>query len=308
MSVVGIDAVTYGVSNMATARRFFTDWGLKRVSSAKSRTVFETSAKCQVILRPRAAKDLPKAIQRGGTVREVTWGVSSRREAAAIAKRVAADREVVTDSDGTVRFTDPMGLGVAVRATRRTRVSARPTPLNAPGAVERIDTLSAFYQKASPIRIGHAVFLAPDLKAMVKFYTERLGFRVSDNYTGRGVFMRCADNANHHNLFVMQSPDGKAKLNHIAFELRDIHEVFGGGLNIARHGWKTEIGPGRHPVSSAYFWYFKNPCGGAIEYFADEDFVTPKWKPRNLKVAPENFAEWALSEGLRSHAEDIKAR
>ncbi len=75
-----------------------------------------------------------------------------------------------------------------------------------------------------------------------------------------------------------------------------------------KQGWKTEIGPGRHPVSSAYFWYFKNPCGGAIEYFADEDFVTPKWRPRNLKVVPENFAEWALSDGLRPHGEDIKSR
>ena len=84
MSFVGIDAVTYGVANMATARRFFTDWGLRRVSSGKTRTVFETSAKCQVILRPRGTKGLPKAIQRGSTIRELVWGVSSKREVNAI--------------------------------------------------------------------------------------------------------------------------------------------------------------------------------------------------------------------------------
>ena len=308
MSFVGIDAVTYGVANMETARRFFRDWGLKTVSSGKTRTVFETTQKCQVILRPRVAKDLPKAIQRGNTIRELTWGVSSKREVNAIARNLATDRKVTIDRDGTLRFTDPIGLGVAIRVTRRKPSRQKPTPINAPGVVERVDRLSAFHDRARPIRIGHAVFMVPDLKQTVDFYTRRLGFHVSDHYTGRGVFLRCAAQANHHNFFVMQSPDGKAKLNHVAFELRDIHEVFGGGLNIARQGWKTEIGPGRHPVPSAYFWYFKNPCGGAIEYFADEDFMTPKWKPRNLKVVPENFAEWALSDGLRPHGEDIKSR
>ena len=308
MSFVGIDAVTYGVRNMETARRFFSDWGLRRVSSSRTRTVFETREKCRIILRPPGAKGLPRAIQRGNTVREMVWGLSSRRAVDAIAKELAKDREVSVDRDGTVRSTDPMGLAIAFQRTRRKRVKALPTPLNAPGAVARVDRLSTFYHKADPIRIGHAVFMVPDLEATVAFYTGRLGFHISDNYVGRGVFMRCAKEANHHNLFVMQSADGKAKLNHIAFELRDIHEVFGGGLNIARKGWKTEIGPGRHPVSSAYFWYFKNPCGGAIEYFADEDYVTPKWKPRDLPVVPENFAEWALSDGLRSHAEDIKSR
>ena len=42
-------------------------------------------------------------------------------------------------------------------------------------------------------------------------------------------------------------------LNHVAYTVRDIHEVLGGGLHISRQGWKTQLGPGRHPISSAYF-------------------------------------------------------
>jgi len=73
---------------------------------------------------------------------------------------------------------------------------------------------------------------------------------------------------------------------------------FGGGLNISRHGWTTEIGPGRHPISSAFFWYVKCPAGGLAEYYADEDYVTPAWKPRELTPSPEMFAEWAITGGI----------
>ena len=87
-------------------------------------------------------------------------------------------------------------------------------------------------------------------------------------------------------------------VNHIAFTVRDIHEVFGGGLHMGRCGWKTQLGPGRHPISSAYFWYFVNPCGGLIEYNADEDKLTGNWQARDFEPGPTVFAEWAIDGGL----------
>ena len=80
--------------------------------------------------------------------------------------------------------------------------------------------------------------------------------------------------------------------------MRDIHEVFGGGLHVARRGWTTRIGPGRHPISSAYFWYVDNPAGGLAEYYADEDYCTVNWKAEAWRRAPEHFAEWAVDGGL----------
>ena len=53
----------------------------------------------------------------------------------------------------------------------------------------------------------------------------------------------------------------------------------------------------RHPVSSAYFWYFKNPCEGAVEYYCDSDWVTERWKPTNFRV--NRFSEWHLLDGIR---------
>ena len=142
---------------MDTARRFFTDWGLRRTYGGKTRTVFETREKCQIILRPRAAKDLPKAIQRGNTLREAVWGVTSKRHLTAIANELSRDREVTVAKDGTVRSTDPMGLGIAFRVGRRKPVRMKRSPVNLPGQVERVDARSAFYPKADPIRIGRLV-------------------------------------------------------------------------------------------------------------------------------------------------------
>jgi hypothetical protein len=132
---------------------------------------------------------------------------------------------------------------------------------------------------------------------MEAFYAG-LGFVTSDRYPGRGVFMRCAPEAGHHDLFLLALPGKGPGVNHVAFTVRDIHEVFGGGLHMSRCGWKTQLGPGRHPISSAFFWYFENPCGGLIEYNADEDHLTAAWTERSFEPGPTMFAEWAIDGGI----------
>ncbi len=299
MALTGIDAIVYGVTDMDKARRFFSDWGVKRVSSSKSRAVFETEDGAQVILKPSTAKDLPKAIQRGSTVREMVWGVSAKADLARIQKELSKDRDVTVDKDGTLHSVDDMGLGIAFRQTKRKKVKTKPPSTNSPIDPTRIDARATYYERAQPIHIGHAVFGVPDLKTAQDFYTKRLGFKISDHYTGLGVFLRCAPRGGHHNLFFMQSGDKKASINHVAFSVRDIHELFAGGIHVSGKGWPTEIGPGRHRISSCYFWYFASPAGGAVEYFYDEDYLTEKWKPGKWSAAPEVFAEWVVPKGLK---------
>jgi hypothetical protein len=84
----------------------------------------------------------------------------------------------------------------------------------------------------------------------------------------------------------------------VAFTVRDLYEVVGGGLHMARCGWETQVGPGRHPISSSMFWYLKSPAGALCEYYADEDVLTESWKPRDFEPKPEMFAEWAIAGGL----------
>jgi catechol 2,3-dioxygenase-like lactoylglutathione lyase family enzyme len=298
MTIIGLDSVVYGVEDMAAGCRFFADWGLARTRSNRRETVFETAQGTQVVLRPANAAGLPAAVGKGSTAREIVWGVKTRRDLDAIEKALAGDGGVRRDDDGAVRTTDPNGYGLGFALWRHAPLKAGRQPVNHPAARERQGRRGRLYDRAFPSRLGHVVFTVPDFREAEDWYVRRLGFHVSDRQPGRAVYLRCAPASDHHNLFFMKRPEPRPAFHHLAFEVRDVHEMFGGGLFMRSRGWPTSIGPGRHVVSTAYYWYFRNPCGGAVEYFADADFPDEKWRPRNYTPGRSTFAEWSLLDGL----------
>lgn len=297
MAFNGIDAVTFGVENMVDARRFLQDWGLREIFASQDRLEFETQDGTQVIVRPQDASDLAAAIEPGNTVREVIWGARSEAELKDSVAQLEATGKVERSSDGSVRVYDPNGLAIGMRVSRRRPVAVAATPANAPGSHLRVDQRSPVYQQANPVQVGHVVLFGADFPAMRAFYIERMGFHLSDEYPGHGAFLRCQLRGEHHNVFILNRP-GRPGVNHVAFTVRDFHEVMGGGLAMSRKGWKTEIGPGRHPISSAYFWYFENPLAAPLEYYADDDYCTEAWQPQSFERKPELFAEWAIAGGV----------
>jgi catechol 2,3-dioxygenase-like lactoylglutathione lyase family enzyme len=297
MSILGLQRVAYGVEDLDEGARFWSDFGLAPVRSTPQERVFATEEGAEIALRRIDDPALPPAPVAGPTAREFTWAVADAAALQAIAARLpAACRR--DSRDGTVRATDPAGHGIAFEVTRLKPVAFAPTGFNVPGHAARIDAPAPLYQKASPVHLAHVVFAVLDLAATAGFYRDHLGFRLSDSYPGRGAFLRAPGASDHHNLFLM-CRDGAVGFHHVAFDLHDIHELFGGGLNMTGRGWETHIGPGRHPVSSAYFWYFKNPCGGAAEYDFDTDIVTDAWQPREFEPTPDAFAEWAFPAGAK---------
>ena len=301
MSIVGIDAVTYGITNLKKSATFYTDFGLRKRSSKGGQFLFEAQDGSQIILMKSNDKSLPPAFQTGNGVREVTWGVSTKTELARIKRELAKDRNVIEENDGTIRTVDPAGVPIAFRKTQRKKLkNSGRTDVNAPQAPSRVDQRAIYYDRARPLTVGHIVFNVPDRKAQQDFYVKRLGFVVTDYYLGRGVFLRVAPRSNHHSVFFLEDESGKTSINHIGFGVRDIHELLAGGIAFSGKGWNTAVGPGRHIVSSCYFWYFNNPAGGNSEYFCDEDSCSENWKVGRFNPAPGNFAEWALGDGIKT--------
>jgi catechol 2,3-dioxygenase-like lactoylglutathione lyase family enzyme len=296
MSVTNLEAVTFGVTDVEACRRFWTDFGLQETEHAAG-SAFACQDGSGVVLRRADDPTLPPAIESGATLRESTFGVRTAADLERIAAELAKDRKVTKDEDGTIHAIDPLGFPIAFRISRRIPVAAPTLKFNTPGHPDRINTRGAFVKQVRPLEMTHVVFMIDNTDEIVPFYVDRLGFIVSDCYPGRGYFLRGGASSHHHNLFLL-NVGKKPGFHHVAFELGSIHELFGGGLNMTKRGWRTALGPGRHPISSCYFWYFHNPCGGAAEYDFDSDVVDASWKPGSFPQTPELFAEWCLAEGM----------
>jgi catechol 2,3-dioxygenase-like lactoylglutathione lyase family enzyme len=296
MSITGIDRVTFGVEDMATCRRFFTDLGLGLQRDHAAGLDFTTLNGCELWLRAVDDAALPPAVEPGSSLRQVIWSAEDVTDITR-ARAALAGTPGAHEADDTIFGTDADGLGCGVRISRKSAVTITGAPTNSWGRAARIDAPSPVYDHAEPIEVGHVVFFTGDLAAATAFY-EQLGFCLSDRYPNHGHFLRTAERGGHHDMFLLQRPDRRRGLNHVAFAVRDIHEVFGGGLHMSRQGWKTQLGPGKHPVSSAIFWYFQSPAGALAEYYADEDVLTENWAPRDLTPSPQAFAEWAVTGGI----------
>lgn len=293
MSIVGIEELAFGVEDLAVSKRFLADFGLSPVDE----TTFETLNGARLSLTPLDDPQLPPAFESGSTLRRMTWGAADAAAFEELKTRLA-DQPDFVDLGDTIECRDPNGMTVAIRVSTLQEVELEVTPINQYGDMGRVDQPSPVYERAEPVGIGHAVFFVDDLKATEAFYKEKLGFSVSDIYTDRAAFLRMQVRGGHHNLFLLKVPHRGAGLNHVAFTVRDIHEVIGGGLAMNRKQWSTFLGPGRHPISSAYFWYVNSPLGGAFEYYTNEDYLTEAWQPREMEHSLESFTEWAVEGGI----------
>ena len=166
------------------------------------------------------------------------FGVRSVADLVAIAKELSVDREVEQDEDGTLHTIDDSGIQIGFRVwTHTLEKSQVGTIWNSPGNRRRINQVSPVYASATPFKMGHIVFFVPDTKRAEDFYRQRLGFCLSDRYVGgAGVFLRWAQQSEHHNLFFIKSRKNDVNLHHIAFEVNDVHEMLGGGVAFSKKG------------------------------------------------------------------------
>lgn len=307
MAINNLERLIFGVEDLARCATFWTDFGLRQIRHEAEQIDMETEEGTRICLRSMHDSRLPGTPEGGQTVRETVWGVSDVDSLREVAARLS-DLDSFRDEGSSVHAVDPGGHAIAFEVSRRRKLGATAvTQFNSSNSAARVNSPAPLYPRAIPQHLAHIVYLCPELDKVSSFYRERLGFRLTDSYPGHAIFLQCPGAQDHHNLYLLRRGTAVG-FHHVAFDLRDIHELFAGGLYMQKQGWPTFLGPGRHPVSSAYFWYFKHPGGGAAEYDFDTDVIVEGWQPRELVPSAELFAEWALPEGIERYSGEQKTR
>ncbi len=278
MSIVGVSRLIYGVDNLDDSVRFYEDFGLPLAHRDDQQADFTLMEGSTVSLRPKDDPTLPEPVNDLSGVREVVWGVDTKAALNAIAEDLSRDRNVRWSEDGTLHTRDDQGIAIGFEVFQRKPIRSDGSEENGLAEIRRWNSHRKWFQRAEPKLIHHAVFAVPDVDAAVAFYVDRLHFRISDISRGLGVFMRCDGRNDHHNLFFLRSD--QVRWLHVSFGVENIDELMTGAVHMQRQGWKSDLGLGRHRISSTIFYYCNNPAGGQSEYSADTDYLTDDWRPR----------------------------
>ncbi len=168
---------------------------------------------------------------------------------------VCADRRVAE----AIRFSDPEGTVLEAYYGPLQRTEA---PAVSPRGVRF---------KTGRQGLGHIVLSCADKAAMMRFYVDLLGFRISDHIhtevaPGRPLdltFMRC--NGRHHSLALAPVPLRK-KLAHLMVEVLDLDDVGRAMYRCLDAGVHLSMTLGRHSNDHMFSFYPMTPSGFDIEY------------------------------------------
>lgn len=154
--------------------------------------------------------------------------------------------------DDGLAFADPDGNKI-VFGTERSALPARPGP------------------KA---RLQHVVVGSPAPAAMVDFYRDVVGFRISDRVLAddrslRTCFLRSDEE--HHSFAVFQTEH--ARLDHHCYELADWNAIRDWADRLSAQDIAIEWGPGRHGPGNNLFLFFHDPDGNWLELSAELERV-----------------------------------
>jgi catechol 2,3-dioxygenase-like lactoylglutathione lyase family enzyme len=281
MKILGLDYLLFGVDDVAACEQFLLDYGLQPKGGGR----FEALDGSGVVVKNRSDASLPPPLPTGNTLRKAVYGVADHATLQAIETELRRDREVKKLADGSIEATDDVGFVVGFEISVRKPLALMSERVNAPGDVQRGPNLLGVpgvdpIVHPSPRTLSHVVYFVPDPDKAEPFYTQRLGFRVTDRFIGMGPFLRPQGTLDHHTMFFIKTPPHLQGCEHFTFHMGGPTEVFTAGYAMAKKGHKSFWGPGRHRFGSNWFWYFRSPFGCVIEFDADMDLHDDSWVPR----------------------------
>jgi 2,3-dihydroxy-p-cumate/2,3-dihydroxybenzoate 3,4-dioxygenase len=269
--------VSLAVPDFETERAFFGGpWGLQETAGNSKQAFFAShSGRENHLIRLRHGED--RRMDAVGFTAPDRQAVD--RLACELASRdihvITAPHDLSTPGGGYgLIFFDNDGRTVEVSAEVAPRARVEPTIL-----------------KGVPIGISHVVFFTPDVHKTVEFYTQVLGFKVSDWLDEFMVFLRC--NHKHHCIAFMKGP---ASLNHVAFDMVDADDMMRGMGRALSAGVKLNWGPGRHTAGDNTFSYFVSPAGNVVEYTAElETIDDATWEAHVYPRSFDIIDQWGTS-------------
>lgn len=140
------------------------------------------------------------------------------------------------------------------------------------GSPTRIVKKMDHYQAAPQTRIGHVHLKVSDLERSIRFYSEILGFEVTQRYGSQAAFLSAGGYHHHIGLNTWQSlggppaPTRSAGLFHVAILFPTRRDLAAAFKNILEHGLSID-GASDHGVSEAI--YFRDPDQNGIEIYWD---------------------------------------
>ncbi len=287
MNIVGPDALIFGVDDVEACKQFLLDYGLDEAGAGR----FEALDGTAVIIAGKNDPSLPAALATGSMLRKTVYGVGDQATLDTIAAELGKDREVKKLDDGSLETVDDSGFVLGFQVTVRKKLSLPAGRTNVPGASEQRPINDVAVSKDAlpkPITLSHIVYFVPDYARAEAFYAKRLGFVITDRFTGVGPFMRPAGTHDHHTLFMIQTPPHMQGCEHFTFHMAGPSDVMQAGSNMVNKGYQSFWGPGRHIFGSNWFWYFSSPLGCKMEYDADMDLHDASWSAREAALGADN--------------------
>lgn len=218
----------------------------------------------------------------------MAFEVDTDAELAALAARLnqsgielaLAARDGNPDLGDTLWFSDPDGNRIEISVTPEDALSL--PPANSQSRRTRLH----------PYALQHVALRTVNLEDMVEFYTEALGFDISDWLLRESVWLRC--NNDHHTMMLIQ---GKQDIDHVGYSIPAGSELLAWADYLSGQQRAILWGPGRHGAGHDLFLRFADAdnihveLSAELQQYYDRDVTTP---PRLWHSRPSALNLWGV--------------
>ncbi|MGN4075458.1 VOC family protein, partial [Burkholderia gladioli] len=236
MTVQDIAFVRYQVTDLDRMETFLFDFGLHRAARSEHALYMRATDAAHHVHVSELGPD------------NSTVGLGFQAASETDLERLAAHLGVQVEDNPEpgggrrVRFRDPDDFLVDVLhgAARHAPLPLRDAvAMNCGGARRRLGKAVRLQPRPSGVlRLGHVALQVRNFSAMLAFYRDVLGFRVSDTYWAGSeqntiaAFLHCGLGeqwTDHHTVALIAAQDGRSRFEHTAFEVLDLDDVMLGG-------------------------------------------------------------------------------